>query len=99
MANIWWSEGWVAAIGMLNVAAAQPGTNNGVTEYSYTPSCGSCGSHTSGISVDKQGLIWLDDSLQNTFGLFPVGGGLSLSIMLEVTLMMASMLILKSHLV
>src|SRR3989440_5392067 len=73
--NIWWSEGWVSAIGLLNVAAAQPGTNNGVTEYHYTPSCGSCGSHTSGISADKQGLIWLDDSLQNTFGSFPIGGG------------------------
>jgi streptogramin lyase len=73
--NIWWSEGWVSSIGLLNVAAAQPGTNNGVTEYHYTPSCGSCGSHTSGISADKQGLIWLDDSLQNTFGSFPIGGG------------------------
>ncbi|HKV56659.1 MAG TPA: hypothetical protein VJO32_00195, partial [Ktedonobacteraceae bacterium] len=73
--NIWWSEGWVGAIGTLNVAAAQPGTNNGVTEYFYTPPCGSCGSHTSGISADKQGLIWLDDSLQNNFGSFPVGGG------------------------
>jgi streptogramin lyase len=73
--NIWWSEGWVSAIAMLNLAAAQPGTNNGVTEYFYTPSCSSCGSHTSGISADKQGLIWLDDSLQNTFGSFPIGGG------------------------
>ncbi len=73
--NIWWSEGWVSAIGILNVAAAQPGTNNGVTEYQYTPSCGSCGSHASGISAGKQGLIWLDDSLQNTFGSFPIGGG------------------------
>ena len=73
--NVWWSEGWVSGIGMLNVAAAQPGTNDGVTEYLYTPSCGSCGSHTSGISAGKQGLIWLDDSLQNTFGSFPLGGG------------------------
>jgi len=73
--NTWWSEGWVSAIGTLNLTAAQPGTNNGVTEYPYTPSCGICGSHTSGISADKQGLIWLDDSLQNTFGSFPVGGG------------------------
>lgn len=46
-----------------------------MTEYSYTPSCSSCGSHTSGISADRQGNIWLDDSLQNTFGEFPVGGG------------------------
>jgi len=73
--NIWWSEGWVSAIAMLNVAASQPGTNTGVTEYHYSPSCSGCGSHTSGISTDKQGLIWLDDSLQNTFGSFPVGGG------------------------
>ncbi len=51
--NIWWSEGWVSSIGMLKLSAAQPGTNNGVTEYSYTPSCSSCGSHTSGISADK----------------------------------------------
>ena len=73
--NIWWSEGWVSAIAILNLAAAQPGTNNGVTEYHYTPACSSCGSHTSGISSDKQGLIWLDNSLQNTFGSFPIGGG------------------------
>src|SRR6202162_5379472 len=46
--NTWWSEGWVSAVGTLNLTAAQPGTNNGVTEYPYTPSCGSCGSHTSG---------------------------------------------------
>ena len=72
--NIWWSEGWVSAIGTLNIASAQPGTNNGVTEYCYTPS-GSGGSHTSGISAGKQGLIWLDDSLQNTYGSFPIGGG------------------------
>jgi streptogramin lyase len=67
--NIWWSEGWASAIGRLNVADAEPGTNNGVTEYPYH------GTHTSGISADKQGLIWLDDSLQNTFGSFPIGGG------------------------
>ena len=73
--NIWWSEGWVSAIGTLNLGAAQPGTNKGVTEYFYTPSCSGCGSHTSGISADKQGQIWLDDSLQNTFGSFPIGGG------------------------
>ena len=73
--SVWWSEGFVSAIGTLNPATAQPGTNNGVTEYSYSPSCSSCGSHTSGISADKQGNIWLDDSLQNTFGSFPIGGG------------------------
>src|SRR5204863_7880443 len=49
--------------------------NKGVTEYQYTPSCGNCGSHASGISVDGLGQIWLDDSLQGTFGSFPIGGG------------------------
>ncbi len=73
--NVWWSEGWVSSIGVLNIASAKPGTNNGVTEYSYTPPCSSCGSHTSGISTDKQGLVCLDDSLQNIYGSFPIGGG------------------------
>ncbi len=73
--NPWWSEGFASAIGTLNLAAAQPGTNSGVTEYHYTPACGGCGSHTSGIAFDHKSLMWLDDSLQNTFGSFPVGGG------------------------
>lgn len=73
--NVWWSEGFATAIAKLDVSAAVPGTNSGVTEYHYTPTCSSCGSHTSGITVDDRGLIWLDDSLQNTFGSFPVGGG------------------------
>ncbi len=33
-----------------------------------------CGTHASGISVDSNGLIWFDDSLQNTFGSFPDSG-------------------------
>ncbi|HEV2253670.1 MAG TPA: IPT/TIG domain-containing protein, partial [Streptosporangiaceae bacterium] len=73
--SIWWSEGFVAAIAILNPATAQPGTNNGVKEYPYTPACSTCGAHTSGISADSQGNIWFDDSLQNTFGSLPVGGG------------------------
>jgi streptogramin lyase len=73
--TIWWSEGFVSAIATLNPAAAQPGTNTGVTEYSYTLSCGTCGSHTSGIAADGLGNIWFDDSNQNTFGSLPVGGG------------------------
>jgi streptogramin lyase len=73
--SIWFSEGFVGAIATLNPAKAQPGTNNGVTEYPYTPPCSTCGTHTSGISADTQGNIWFDDSLQNTFGSFPVPGG------------------------
>jgi streptogramin lyase len=70
--DIWWTEGWVHSIAVLKIASAQPGTNNGVTEYAYTPACSTCGSHTSGISVGKQGYVWLDDSLQNTYGYFPL---------------------------
>jgi streptogramin lyase len=73
--SIWWSEGFASGVGTLDPANAQPGTNNGVTEYLYTPSCSSCGSHTSGIGADTHGSIWVDDSNQNTFGSLPVGGG------------------------
>jgi len=62
-------------IGELNVSQAVPGTNKGVTEHAY-PFCNTCGSeHTSGISVDRNGLIWFDDSLQSIFGSFPDSGG------------------------
>lgn len=78
--NIWWSEGWVSSIGELKVAAAQPGTNNGVSEYTYQLSCSNCGSHTSGISAASNGQIWFDDSLQSFFGSFPNTGSGSFSI-------------------
>ncbi len=73
--NIWWSEGWASGIGMLNVAQARPGTNNGVKEYLYTPPCILCGSHTSGISIDSNGLVWFDDALQGLVGSMPITGG------------------------
>jgi streptogramin lyase len=72
--NIWWTEGFVGMIGELKVASAVPGTNMGVTEYAYPQLCNGCSTHTSGISVDSNGLIWFDDSLQNTFGSFPDTG-------------------------
>jgi streptogramin lyase len=72
--NIWWTEGFVGMIGELKVASAIPGTNTGVTEYAYPQLCHGCGTHTSGISVDSNGLIWFDDALQNTFGSFPDTG-------------------------
>ena len=79
--NIWWSEGWVGAIGELQVSAARPGTTSGVREFAYTPPCGSCyGMHTSGISVDSNGLVWFDDSLQNIIGSFPDSGSGSFSL-------------------
>jgi streptogramin lyase len=72
--NIWWSEGFVGMIGELHVAQAVPGTNKGVKEYAYQKLCSTCGKHTSGISVDRNGLIWFDDSLQQIFGSFPDSG-------------------------
>jgi streptogramin lyase len=67
--NIWWSEGWVTQVGRLIVSQAQPGTNNGVTEFNYLGA-----GHTSGISADNSGRIWLTDSLLNTFGFIPKSG-------------------------
>jgi streptogramin lyase len=68
--NVWWSEGWPGAIGKLVIAAAVPGTTAGVTEYLYKPTCASCGTHTSGIAVDKSGAVWFTDSLQSILGTF-----------------------------
>lgn len=68
--NLWWSEGWASSIGELHVAAAVPGTNAGVTEYTYHGPCSTCGSHTSGIAVDRHGVIWFTDSLQGIYGSF-----------------------------
>ncbi len=66
--NVWWSEGWVGMVGKLHVASAVPGTDSGVTEYTYQRICANCGTHTSGIRVDRNGDVWFDDSLQSTFG-------------------------------
>jgi streptogramin lyase len=79
--NIWWTEGFVGEIGELNIAQAIPGTNAGVTEYSY-PKVGGCGgTHASGIGVSSKGLIWFDDSLQCTIGSFPDSGTGSFTIL------------------
>jgi len=72
--NIWWSEGWVGMIAELKVAQAVPGTNKGVTEYTYQRVCSNCNTHTSGISVDSNGLVWFDDAEQEIFGSFPDSG-------------------------
>jgi streptogramin lyase len=72
--NIWWTEGWVGMLGELKVGLAVPGTTNGVTEYAYQKICSTCNSHTSGISVDRHGLIWFDDSGQGIFGSFADSG-------------------------
>jgi streptogramin lyase len=71
--NVWWSEGWPGAIGKLAIAASSPDTNAGVTEYIYQPACASCGTHTSGITVDQSGQVWFTDSLQSILGSFNPG--------------------------
>ncbi|HYT42054.1 MAG TPA: hypothetical protein VEP90_06895 [Methylomirabilota bacterium] len=68
--NIWWTEGFAGMIGELNTS-----TNNTVKEYAYPQTCKGCGTHASGISIDSNGLIWFDDSLQNTFGSYATGTG------------------------
>lgn len=78
--NIWWTEGFEGMIGELRVAQALPGTNNGVSEYSYPQVCQNCGMHTSGISIDSNGGIWFDDSLQSIFGSYPDSGSGSFAI-------------------
>src|SRR6266705_454146 len=62
-------EGFAGMIGELNMAS------NSVSEYSYPQLCRGCGTHASGISIDRSGLVWFDDSLQNTFGSYATGTG------------------------
>lgn len=83
--NLWWTEGWVRAIGMLNPSLATSGqcgatSGNcvGVTEYSLPASNSSCGgSHVSGMAIQGGGtLIWLDDSLSAQVGSYSPSTGL-----------------------
>jgi streptogramin lyase len=67
--NIWWTEGFADKIGELNTSS------NSVSEFSYPQLCRGCGTHASGISIDSNGLVWFDDSLQNTFGSFTPATG------------------------
>ncbi len=80
--NPWWSEGFVRAVGVLNVkvaTAGQCGTSSGdcagVTEdFLPAPPAGCSSSHVSGIAVQQGGqLVWLDDSLSAQVGSFAPG--------------------------
>ena len=77
--RLWWSEGWVRAIGMLTPSRAIPGQCGassgdcaGVTEYALPASTTACiGSHISGIAIQNGGTrIWLDDSLAGQVGYY-----------------------------
>jgi len=75
--NLWWSEGFVRAIGRLDPRVATPGVCGtttgdcvGVSEFGLPPTPPSCSnSHVSGIAVEGGGsLIWVDDSLSAQVG-------------------------------
>jgi streptogramin lyase len=82
--NVWWTEGWVRAIGRLNPSQATPGVCgassgncNGVVEYALPPAPSSCpNTHVSGIGVvQSSGLVWFDDSLSAQIGRFAPSSG------------------------
>lgn len=82
--DLWWTEGRVRAIGMLNpslATAGQCGATSGncmgVTEYLLLASNSSCGgSHVSGIAIQGGGrLIWLNDSLSAQVGSYSPSTG------------------------
>ncbi len=75
--NPWWTEGWVRAVGALNVSVANAancgvgsGDCIGVHEYGLGASTSSCsGSHVSGITLQSGGAsVWVTDSLANQVG-------------------------------
>jgi streptogramin lyase len=77
--NPWWTEGWVRAIGALNVAQATAGKCGvssgdcvGVAEHNLGPNTGTCSSaHVSGIAALGGGQpIWFSDSLASQVGSF-----------------------------
>ncbi len=74
--NIWWSEGPDRNIGQLIISQAQPGTHNGVSEFTVPypdpacPAATDCSMHISGIGVDGAGNVWFDDSLSARVGYY-----------------------------
>ena len=70
--NIWWTEGFDGNIGKLVISQAVNGTANGASAYPVPqPQCdpgANCGTHISGIAVDKAGTVWFDDSLSSRIG-------------------------------
>lgn len=74
--NPWWTEGWVRAVGAINLSVANAsscgvtsGDCVGVTEYALgadTSTCSNGSSHISGIALQGGGsAVWVTDSLAN----------------------------------
>ncbi len=77
LGHIWWSGGWLRAVGELDPARATPrvcgarsGECVGITEYALPPSpCHQ--SHVSGLAVQRgTSRVWLTDSLSGEVGYF-----------------------------
>lgn len=76
--NVWWTEGWVRAIGKLVPSQATPGQCgtssgdcSGVTEYYLPGTPSTCNSsHVSGITRQGTSQLWVDDSLSAQVGSF-----------------------------
>jgi len=76
--NPWWTEGWIRDIGKLVPAQGTPGQCGvssgdclGVTEYALPNPPANCStSHVSGIVIQSNQTIWLDDSLASQVGNF-----------------------------
>jgi streptogramin lyase len=72
----WWTEGNTRALGMLDPTTATPGrcagaaqTCAGISEIYLPPAPHACPhSHLSGIAIDRDDHIWIDDSLSAQVG-------------------------------
>ncbi|HEX8731752.1 MAG TPA: hypothetical protein VF725_06785, partial [Ktedonobacterales bacterium] len=82
--NPWWSEGWVRAVGTINVSVANPsncgassGDCVGVHEYNLGANTSTCGgSHVSGITLLGGATnVWVNDSLANQVGVLTPANG------------------------
>ncbi len=82
--NPWWTEGWVNALGKLNVQQATAGTCSatsgdcaGVSEVYLPAPPSTCNStHTSGVAIQGGGqFVWLSDSLSGQIGSYSPSTG------------------------
>ncbi len=82
--NPYWTEGWVRAVGKLNVSLASPtscgassGDCVGVTEYALGASSSACsGDHISGITLQGGGsTVWVTDALASQVGVLTPATG------------------------
>ncbi len=61
--NIWVTGGFDGKVYQLAIASLKNGTSNGISSFA-TPH-GSAGTHISGVGVDGNGVVWVDNSLSS----------------------------------